>query len=186
MAIVQGESLEPSESPPAALRGYNHPGRLRFQSFRPNHSEPLTDALLGQGMMSIGGGGFGGGGLPYPSEVLQLWGGNMQAKAMAKPDVAPRVLRDDGTGRHAYAIIPVGPQGIRGETSPFAQATGFATLEWDSISGADAYQILRDGLPAGEPVRIEGAVKRWTDRVSEAPKPPTPQSAPPVAPPVIE
>jgi hypothetical protein len=186
MAIIQGESLEPSEMPPAALRSFNHPGRLRFQSFRPNHPEPLTDALIGQGMMSIGGGGFGGGGLPYPSEVLQLWGGNVQAKGTAKPDAAPRLVRDDGSGRHAYAIAPVGPQGTRGETSPFTQAAGFATLEWDSIAGADAYQIFRDGIAVGEPVRVEGAIKHWTDRVEEStPKPPTPQVAPPPAAPVI-
>jgi hypothetical protein len=29
-----------------------HPGRIRLQTFRPGHSEPLTDALIGQGMMS--------------------------------------------------------------------------------------------------------------------------------------
>jgi hypothetical protein len=182
MAIVQGESLDPSEMPPAALRGFNHPGRLRFQSVRPNHTEPLTDALLGQGMMSIGGGGFGGGGLPYPSEVLQVWGGNVQAKPVAKPAVAPSLVRDDGSGRHAYAILPIGPQGARGEVSPFVQAAGYATIEWDSVAGADAYQILRDGLPVGQPVRLEGSVKRWTDRAEGGPKAPNPQAAPPLVP----
>jgi hypothetical protein len=62
MAIIQGEGLEPSEMPLKELTGGNHPGRLRFQTFRPRHNEPLTDALIGQGMMSIGGGGYGGGG----------------------------------------------------------------------------------------------------------------------------
>lgn len=186
VAIVQGESLEATEMPTSALRGFNHPGRLRFQSFRPNHPEPLTDAVIGQGMMSIGGGGFGGGGLPYPGEVLQVWGGTIQTKAMAKPAGAPRLIRDDGSGRHAYAIVPVGPQGTRGEASPFTQAAGFATIEWDSIAGADAYQILRDSIPVGEPVRVEGSIKRWTDRVEETPKPPTPQTAPPPAPAPVE
>ncbi len=74
-AIIQGEILEKNEVSEAPWSGGNHPGRLRFQSFRPNHGEPLTDAIIGQGMMSLGGGGYGGGGLPYPSEVLQLWGG---------------------------------------------------------------------------------------------------------------
>jgi len=76
MAIIQGEGLEISEVPLKEWTGQTHPGRIRFQTFRPRHGEPLTDALVGQGMMSIGGGGYGGGGLPYPSEVLQLWGGN--------------------------------------------------------------------------------------------------------------
>jgi hypothetical protein len=70
--------LEHSEHPPKAWTGGSHPGRLRFQTFRPNHPEPLTDALIGQGKMSIGGGGFGGGGLPAPSEVLQVVGGGIK------------------------------------------------------------------------------------------------------------
>ena len=70
--------------------GANHPGRLRFQSFRPNHPEPLTDAIIGQGKMSIGGGGYGGGGLPYPSEVLQLWGGALQTHPVATPNCPAR------------------------------------------------------------------------------------------------
>ena len=78
MAIIQGEGVEYSEVPVEQWNGSTHPGRLRFQTFRPGHGEPLTDALIGQGMMSIGGGGFGGGGLPYPSEVLQLWGGGLR------------------------------------------------------------------------------------------------------------
>src|SRR6185295_18449263 len=50
MAIIQGEGLEPSEVPLQDWSGGTHPGRLRFQSFRPHHEEPLTDALIGQGM----------------------------------------------------------------------------------------------------------------------------------------
>src|SRR4051812_46618279 len=49
LAIIQGESLEPTEVPLREWSGGNHPGRLRFQSFRPHHNEPLTDALIGQG-----------------------------------------------------------------------------------------------------------------------------------------
>src|SRR5688572_31950848 len=78
MAIIQGEGLELSEVPLKEWSGLTHPGRLRFQTFRRGHQEPLTDAIIGQGMMSLGGGGYGGGGLPYPKEVLQLWGGEMR------------------------------------------------------------------------------------------------------------
>src|SRR5262245_4647042 len=94
MAIIQGEGLEFSEVPLNKWNGGTHPGRLRFQTFRPGHGEPLTDALIGQGMMSVGGGGYGGGGLPYPSEVLQLWGGAMQQAPMPVP-AAPVIVRDD-------------------------------------------------------------------------------------------
>ena len=60
MAIIQGEGLEQNEVAAKDWNGTTHPGRLRFQSFRPGHNEPLTDAVIGQGKMSLGGGGFGG------------------------------------------------------------------------------------------------------------------------------
>src|SRR5262245_57672333 len=97
MAIIQGEGLELSELPLQEWTGGSHPGRIRFQTFRPRHGEPLTDALIGQGKMSIGGGGYGGGGLPYPGEVLQLWGGEMQQAPIRTP-TAPTILSDDGSG----------------------------------------------------------------------------------------
>src|SRR5882762_7603251 len=104
MAIIQGEGLELSELPAKDWAGESHPGRIRFQTFRPGHGEPLTDALIGQGKMSIGGGGYGGGGLPYPAEVLQLWGGAIQQATIPVP-AAPTVVKDDGSGEHLYAII---------------------------------------------------------------------------------
>ena len=162
MAIIQGEGLEYSEVPLREWSGSTHPGRIRFQTFRPRHSEPLTDAVLGQGMMSIGGGGYGGGGLPYPSEVLQLWGGKMREAAIPTP-AAPTVVKDDGSGKHEYAIIAVGVQGRRTPASRPAQAGGRATLRWDSDAGADAYVILRDGQEVAGPLRIEGSRKEWTD-----------------------
>src|SRR4051794_7366704 len=101
MAIIQGEGLELSEVPRERWDGQSHPGRLRFQTFRPGHGEPLTDALIGQGMMSLGGGGFGGGGLPYPSEVLQLWGGEMRREALAGP-AGPVGAGGGGSGGHGF------------------------------------------------------------------------------------
>ena len=163
MAIIQGEGLEPSEMPANLWTGGNHPGRLRLQSFRPHHGEPLTDALIGQGMMSLGGGGYGGGGLPSPGEVLQLWGGEISLRPLPAP-AAPRVLGDDASGEHHYALIGVGAQGRESAPSPAARAGGFARLRWDSVAGADAYIILRDGRRTGNPVRIEGSVKEWSDK----------------------
>ncbi len=162
MAIVQGEGVELSEVPRERWNGGTHPGRIRLQTFRPGHDEPLTDAVIGQGMMSIGGGGFGGGGLPYPSEVLQVWGGKIEQKAIDTP-AAPVVVRDDGSGGHTYAIVGVGPQGQRTAASPSSQAGGFATLRWDSARGADAYVIVRDGKEVAGPLRVEGSQKVWTD-----------------------
>jgi hypothetical protein len=163
LAIIQGEALELSEMPMKEWSGGNHPGRLRFQSFRPHHGEPLTDVIIGQGMMSIGGGGYGGGGLPYPKEVLQLWGGELRQSKIAIPQ-APTVLADDGSGEHQYAIIAVGPQGRRTPASPAARAKGLARLRWDSVDGADAYVVVRDGKEVAGPLRIEGSQKEWTDK----------------------
>ena len=163
MGIIQGEGLEPSEIPLNEWTGGNHAGRLRFQTFRPQHSEPLTDALIGQGMMSIGGGGYGGGGLPYPKEVLQLWGGEMLQTPIETP-AAPTVVNDDGSGEHQYAIIAVGVQGRRTAVSPATKAAGLAKLRWDSAAGADAYIVVRDGKEVAGPLRLEGSQKTWTDK----------------------
>lgn len=162
-SIIQGEGMEMSEVPLKDWNGGNHPGRIRFQTYRPNHNEPLTDALIGQGMMSIGGGGFGGGGLPYPKEVLQLWGGEMTKTAVPAP-AAPTVLSDDGSGEHTYAIIALAPGGKRTATSPGTKARGLAKLRWDSVNGGDSYIVVRDGKEIAGPLRIEGSQKEWTDK----------------------
>jgi hypothetical protein len=161
LTIIQGEGLENSEVKDG-WTGSNHPGRLRIQTFRPNHPEPLTDAIISQGMMSIGGGGYGGGGLPYPSETLQLWGGKIHEQAV-QPPAAPTVTKHDNSGKHTYALIAVGPQGTRSAASPTVTADGLATLSWSSVSGGDSYIIVRDGKEIG-PVRMEGARKNWTDK----------------------
>jgi hypothetical protein len=165
MAIVQGEGLELSEVPREKWNGSTHPGRIRFQTFRPGHQEPLTDALIGQGMMSLGGGGFGGGGLPFPAETLELWGGRMRAHEVEAPEV-PVVLSDDGSGATKYALIAVGAQGDRSRPSPVVSAKGHAILQWGSPAGADAFIVLRDGREIAGPLRIEGSQKQWKDDVA--------------------
>ena len=166
MAIIQGEGLELTEVPPQDWNGSTHPGRIRFQTFRSRHGEPLTDAIIGQGMMSIGGGGYGGGGLPYPGEVLQLWGGELRQFEIPSPP-APTVVSDDRSGEHQYAIIAVGPQGRRTIVSPATIARGVAKLRWDSVNGADSYIVVRDGKEIAGPLRLEGSQKVWTDRETE-------------------
>lgn len=163
MAIIQGEALEHSEVPADQWDGTTHPGRLRFQSFRPGHGEPLTDALIGQGKMSLGGGGYGGGGLPYPQDVLELWGGKIHEHAVARP-AAPAVIKHDGSGGHRYAVIAVSPSGERTLASETTTTGGLATLRIDSVNGADAYVIVRDGKEVAGPLRIEGSQKEWTDK----------------------
>jgi len=163
MAIIQGEGLELSEVPRNEWNGGTHPGRIRFQTFRPRHQEPLTDALIGQGMMSLGGGGYGGGGLPFASDVLQLWGGEMRHAPTPTP-AAPIVVNDDNSGPHEYALIAIGPQGKRTPASPVVKANGLAKLRWDNLPGADSFVVLRDGKEISGTLRIEGAQKEWIDR----------------------
>ena len=163
MAIIQGEGLELSEVPRNEWNGGTHPGRIRFQTFRPRHEEPLTDALIGQGMMSLGGGGYGGGGLPFPSDVLQLWGGEMRHAPTPTP-AAPIVVNDDNSGPHEYALIAIGPQGKRTPASSVVRAEGLAKLRWDNLPGADSFVVLRDGKEISGTLRIEGAQKEWVDR----------------------
>lgn len=163
MAIIQGEGLELSEVPLKDWNGSTHPGRIRLQTFRPGHGEPLTDALIGQGMMSLGGGGYGGGGLPFPSEVLQLWGGELRHAPVPTP-AAPIVLSHDGSGKHDYAIVAISPQGHRSAISPAINAPGRAKLRWDSVPGGDAYVVIRDGQELPGPIRIEGTMKVWEDK----------------------
>jgi hypothetical protein len=112
--------------------------------------------------MSLGGGGYGGGGLPYPEEMLELWGGKSRQNALAIP-AAPTVVKDDGTGPHQYAIIAVGVQGDRTAASPPVKAAGIAKLVWDSVNGADAYVVVRDGKEIAGPLRVEGSQKVWQD-----------------------
>lgn len=163
MAIIQGEGLELSEVPRDQWNGSTHPGRIRFQTFRPGHGEPLTDALIGQGKMSLGGGGYGGGGLPDAKDVLQLWGGELRQSEIATPE-APVAVQHDGSGKHEYAIIGVGVQGRRTAASPATKVAGLAKLRWDSVPGADSYIIVRDGKDLAGPLRIEGSQKEWTDK----------------------
>jgi hypothetical protein len=92
----------------------------------------------------------------------------MHQTQMATP-AAPHVLRDDGTGRHAYSLVAVGVQGNRTQASPATQANGRATLRWESVVGADAYIVLRDGKEITGPIRIEGSEKQWNDNVRSNP-----------------
>lgn len=110
----------------------------------------------------MGGGGYGGGGLPYPGEVLQLWGGELRQAPLASP-ADPTVVKDDGSGDHEYAIVAIGAQGRRSRPSPAVKARGLATLRWDSVPGADAYIVIRDGQEITGPLRIEGAQKVWAN-----------------------
>ncbi|MBL9139714.1 MAG: hypothetical protein JNK85_27845 [Verrucomicrobiales bacterium] len=166
MAIIQGEGVEPSEVPLERWNGGTHPGRIRLQTYRPAHDEPVTDAIIGQGRMSIGGGGFGGDGLPAPSDVLHLWGGSLRQTPVPIP-APPEIVEDDGTGAHAYAILAIGPQGTHTSPSEAIRSRGRARLRWDRVAGADAYVVVRDGREITGPLRIEGSRKEWVDRVPE-------------------
>ena len=166
MAIIQGEGLEFNEVPKQSWNGGNHPGRLRIQSFRPMHSEPLTDAMIGQGMMSIGGGGYGGGGLPYPRRCCNC--GAERSRAIPSPH--PRAARGPRRrlGQAKLRDDRDRPQGQRTPKSPAVVAGGYATLQFEGPAGADAFLVLRDDRVVAGPLRIEGSQKQWTDKANAA------------------
>ncbi|HEY2893717.1 MAG TPA: hypothetical protein VGJ16_05880, partial [Pirellulales bacterium] len=110
-----------------------------------------------------GGGGYGGGGLPAPGQVLELWGGSIREHAISPP-AAPQIVSDDGSGEHRYALVALGPQGGRTAPSASVRARGLARLAWDSTPGADSYLVVRDGTKFIGPLRIEGSRKEWTDK----------------------
>lgn len=113
--------------------------------------------------MSVGGGGYGGGGLPYPTEVLQLWCGTLCEHEVPTP-AAPTVLNDDGSGEHRCAIHAIGPQGRRAAASSTVKAAGLADAPLGQFPGGDAYVVLRDGKEITRPLRIGGSQTEWTDR----------------------
>jgi hypothetical protein len=86
----------------------------------------------------------------------------MQQFALTRPQ-PPRIIEQDNSGKHSYALIPVGAQGDRSETSKEVIANGLASLAWDGVNGADAYIVLRDAKEIG-PMRMEGSEKWWTDQ----------------------
>ena len=85
-------------------------------------------------------------------------------QAAILPPAAPSVVSDDGSGEHQYAILAVGVQGRRTGASRATKAGGLARLRWDSVAGADAYVVVRDGKEIAGPLRIEGAQKEWIDK----------------------
>ena len=74
------------------------------------------------------------------------------------------MLFRSGSGEHLYAIIGVGVQGRRTAISRTTKAGGLARLRWDSVAGADAYVVIRDGKEVAGPLRVEGSQKEWTDK----------------------
>ena len=94
--------------------------------------------------------------------LCQIWGGSLKTHPLPRP-AAPRLANDDGSGPHRYSITAIGPQGDRSELSEPLITNGLATLEWDSVPGADAYVVVRDGAELSGLLRIEGSNKRWTD-----------------------
>ena len=80
------------------------------------------------------------------------------------PPGAPTIVSDDGSGEHQYGIIAVGAPGHRTVASVTAKAKGLARLRWDSVTGADAYIVVRDGKEITGSLRVEGSQKNWTDK----------------------
>lgn len=90
-------------------------------------------------------------------------GGTIQSRPVDTPS-PPRIIKTIGEQQQTYSLIAVSPQGQRSAASAAVTAPGHATLEWDSVAGADAYVILRNGEELPGVFRIEGSNKTWTDK----------------------
>ena len=118
MAIIQGEGLELSEVPRERWSGLTHPGRLRFQTFRPGHGEPLTDALIGQGMMSRRRRGIRRGRPALSLRSPATLGRRDRSRRRFPPRRRRPWSRTTARGEHQYAIIAVGAAGSSHESLP--------------------------------------------------------------------
>jgi hypothetical protein len=76
--------------------------------------------------------------LPYAGNVLEIWGGEVRAHPLPVPE-APKVLSDDGSGMHEYALFAVAANGKMSAASPVVKAKGKAWLRWDNLAVADAF-----------------------------------------------
>ena len=92
MAIIQGEGLELSEAPREQWSGLTHPWPAPLPDVCLRHGEPLTDAIIGQGVMSVGGGGVRWGWAALSLRSPGALGSGVAADDNPHPGALPTVL----------------------------------------------------------------------------------------------
>jgi hypothetical protein len=170
VAGIEGMSKDHPAPPPTPG---SHPGWLTFYTYPHDYDDRLRRFILDEtGSVSIGGGGYGGEGLPAPRYGFHLFGGQMRVQAVATPE-APKltVVGRAGNTRYEYRIVARDSKGNPTLAGPAATITGPDTLDgnnsiriqWAHCPGAETYHILRDGQRLDLDFRGEGTTKTAID-----------------------
>ena len=170
VAGVEGMSKDHPAPPPTAA---DHPGWLTVYTYPHHYDDRLRRMIVDDtGAMSLGGGGFGGNGLPAPAYGLHLFGGGMRLQAV-KPPPQPKATAAGKPGdmQYVYQIVACDSKGHESEPSIAAIVRGptsltkddFIKLQWDQCVGAETYLILRNGERLNLTFRGEGTVKSFAD-----------------------
>jgi hypothetical protein len=170
VAGIEGMSKDHPAPPPTAA---DHPGWLTVYTYPHNYDDRLRRIIVDDaGAMSLGGGGFGGNGLPAPAYGFHLFGGNMRVQAV-KPSPAPKATAVGRAGdvQYVYQIVACDSKGHESEPSTATIIHGpksltnddFIRLQWDQCVGAETYLILRNGERLNLTFRGEGSVKNFDD-----------------------
>ena len=170
LAGIEGMAKDSPAAPPTAG---SHPGWLTFWTYAENHDDRIRRVILDDtGAMSLGGGGFGGEGLPVPAYGFHLFGGGLRVQEVASP-AAPSVRAvGGGDTRYEYRLVACDSKGHETPPGPPAVVSGPATLdgehyvhlEWDQVTGAETYGIIRNGSRLDIRFRGEGKVKQFDDK----------------------
>jgi hypothetical protein len=170
VAGIEGMAKDAPAPPPAPG---SHPGWLTFWTYAENHDDRVRRVILDDtGAMSLGGGGFGGSGLPVPSYGFHLFGGGLRVQAVSVP--GPPKLTVVGAAadqQYAYQIIA---RDSKGNETPAGAASvidgpaaltadNYIRVEWDQCPGAETYFILRNGRRLDLVFRGEGTRKTLHD-----------------------
>src|SRR5205823_5335495 len=152
---VSGVEGVAKDLPAPAPTPASHPGWLTLYTYAENHDDRVRRAIWDDtGAMSLGGGGYGGDGLPPPNYGFNLFGGGSRVQAFHTP-VAPVLSRNGVPGRTKYIYQIVARDSKGHETPPSlpAEILGAAALDehnfirigFERSAGAETYLIIRNG-----------------------------------------
>lgn len=169
---IEGMARESPSPPPTAG---SHPGWLTFYTYAEGHDDRIRRMIIDDtGAAALGGGGFGGDGLPPPRYGFHLYGGGLRVQAVASPS-APTLslVGPAGTTRYEYRLVardskahetPPGPPAVIENGPARLDGDHAISLQWDRTEGAESYVVLRNGQRLDLVFRGEGTRKTFVDR----------------------
>ena len=157
----------PAPTPPS------HPGWLTIYTYPHDYDDRVRRVIFDNtGSMSLGGGGYGGEGLPAPRYGFHLFGGGLRVQAVATPE-APSlsVVGKAGATQYRYQIVARDSKGNSTMPGPAATIIGpdkldpqnAIRLRWSRSDGAETYYILRNDQRLDLEFRGEGTSKTFID-----------------------